>query len=454
MSFSSSITRDYAWSELSKLTLAHLSIISVIALPIKASELTDSSWYQANITTAVRALQLQALTRVSAQKVKGKTPERSRKLAIVEEVEGLKVKQLEEEVMRTMEMIEDRLLWESNKVKKQSLEAIDGMIRESLAEFKLVTCEDPDSVHFSDLDQLVSKLHDIGTLSPSDLLQRIRSTMKVLDELIRGDPKFPSIEALLALYDQPHSGSVPRKWRLLPKKRPLGNLKSQGNTSASASTSGSQPQDQEVTHSFHSTDTQEEANDAERAQTNVPSDTVPLDDQTFSCEGYVTLDLSERGLQELSLDSLRTMANKVQILILDENKISDFDIAMDSLEHLQVLRIRRNGLVRFPYELIPLELHSIDISHNFIDQIPSSVSEMHQLREFAAYGNGFGELPAAIWKMERLEKLYVQWTVWRAWCEANNESVVDWKVVERHDVGLYTLGWVELERDRPPPFMS
>ena len=45
MSFRSSIARSRAWSSLSDLSLAQISIISVIALPVYPSDISNSEWY-------------------------------------------------------------------------------------------------------------------------------------------------------------------------------------------------------------------------------------------------------------------------------------------------------------------------------------------------------------------------------------------------------------------------
>lgn len=70
MSFRSSVVREHAWSEMSKLTLANVSIISVIALPIKLSELVDSSWYRAPDPYLVRS----SITMLATPALLGESP--------------------------------------------------------------------------------------------------------------------------------------------------------------------------------------------------------------------------------------------------------------------------------------------------------------------------------------------------------------------------------------------
>jgi len=48
MSIRSSVIRESAWSALSELSLAQISIISVIALPVQRSELFNAQWYALN----------------------------------------------------------------------------------------------------------------------------------------------------------------------------------------------------------------------------------------------------------------------------------------------------------------------------------------------------------------------------------------------------------------------
>ena len=430
MSFNSSITRDHAWSELSKglseLTLANLSIISVIALPVKASELTNSSWYQVNITTAVRALQLQ-------------TPTSSRKQAFVEEIHGQRVRQLEEEVTRTIRMIQDKRPVEDEEAKAMHLKQTSEIIGRALARFSSNVREDPTSVLSSDLSRSIFELRDAKfSDTRSLLLQRIYSSMNVLRSYkSTKDTTYWSyyLRHKLELEDEPES--IPRD------NSPLAET--------SEETSTQLRQVAEIVKNVED----EPSNTLPGATPlcTLTSTTGSLDDRLTIFEGYVTLDLSERALRKLPLDDLRAMTNKVQILILDGNKFSDFSGAQDeSLEQLRVLRLCRNGLTTFPEDLIPLSLNIIDVSHNFIDRIPTTICKMQDLRELVVYGNVFEELPAEVWKMESLEKLYVQWTVWRAWCRANQECVY-WKVVKRYEEGLYTLGWVELEKERPPPFV-
>ncbi|KXT02540.1 hypothetical protein AC579_422 [Pseudocercospora musae] len=52
MSIDTSLQRDYAWSEMSELTLANKSALSVLALPITISELAHGECYQNNAQTA------------------------------------------------------------------------------------------------------------------------------------------------------------------------------------------------------------------------------------------------------------------------------------------------------------------------------------------------------------------------------------------------------------------
>ena len=53
MSFRSSVCRQSAWSVLSDLSLADLSVLSVIALPISAEELYNGKWYASDAVTSV-----------------------------------------------------------------------------------------------------------------------------------------------------------------------------------------------------------------------------------------------------------------------------------------------------------------------------------------------------------------------------------------------------------------
>lgn len=53
MSIRSSIARSHAWSSFSDLSLAHISIISVFAIPIFPSELASSPWYRSKDIQAV-----------------------------------------------------------------------------------------------------------------------------------------------------------------------------------------------------------------------------------------------------------------------------------------------------------------------------------------------------------------------------------------------------------------
>ena len=53
MSFRSSIARSRAWSSLSDLSLAQISIISVIALPVYPSDISNSEWYKFGDTLEV-----------------------------------------------------------------------------------------------------------------------------------------------------------------------------------------------------------------------------------------------------------------------------------------------------------------------------------------------------------------------------------------------------------------
>lgn len=49
MSFHSSVIRQSTWSMLSELSLGQISVISVIALPVQRSELSNAQWYGPNI---------------------------------------------------------------------------------------------------------------------------------------------------------------------------------------------------------------------------------------------------------------------------------------------------------------------------------------------------------------------------------------------------------------------
>lgn len=84
MSFRSSVVREHAWSEMSKLTLANVSIISVIALPIKLSELVDSSWYRTPDPYLVRS----SITVLATPALLGQSPSvpKPRNIEIVREL--------------------------------------------------------------------------------------------------------------------------------------------------------------------------------------------------------------------------------------------------------------------------------------------------------------------------------------------------------------------------------
>jgi Leucine-rich repeat (LRR) protein len=477
MSFNSSVIRDYAWSELSKLTLAHLSIISVIALPVKASELADSSWYEPNINTALRALELHISTTASARQVGPKSPERSRKLEIFDEENGRRLQALEARLETMMGWIENELRAEHDEMQKQNLEEMGREMGNAVAKFKTSLRENPGVLqvngresNFSSSSTLLASITSSGSKSRAtdvldqelcplhdgkgSLYNEVSATMRVLDEFNHD----PTASTFLSLQSE------------LARKLPLHKrLRLSDPVPTSTLTAWRRIFTREAEVQSESAELlvlrgqmQKDLNNAGNAQSNFRrnqtrpdtpgSNAIALDDQLFSCEGYLTLDLSQRALAELPLGHLRKMKNQVRILVLDDNKISIFKGAKKALGQLQVLRMRRNGLVNIPEELTTMDLQSLDISHNFIEHIPETMTRMKLLQELTAHGNAFAELPAAVWKMEGLEKLYVQWSVWRAWCEVNKECV-DWKVIKRYDVGLYTLGWVELERDRHLSFM-
>lgn len=58
MSFRSSLRRESAWSALTEISLAQISIISVIALPVERAELFNADWYPTSSSDTSKPIQV------------------------------------------------------------------------------------------------------------------------------------------------------------------------------------------------------------------------------------------------------------------------------------------------------------------------------------------------------------------------------------------------------------
>lgn len=432
MSFHSSVGRDDAWSELSKLKLAHLSVISVIALPVERSEIVDSSWYQTSTVTANSIIRSRTWAKAP---VREKTPMPSQATGSSHAVsllaaELFKVDSLERQVIRIIDQIALEIRAGSVAGMKSSLDRAEFELSKALRGFK---------------KREETLRRDTSDLQESSLLSyELEIAFALLNACKdKGGRSFCSslADAERDLYSikSSHDTQAPcnRKSRvsLAPVRGVLKNMTRnvlKDSIDASRDTH-TPPSAEKKSSSLYSL--------ARRRKFG------HLDDLVFLYEGLATLDLSDLNLSKLPYRDLQGMTKKLHIIVLDDNRISDFKDVKAFSNDVKVLQIRRNGLMHFPEAILRLRLSSLDISHNYIDQIPTYVTKMAELRELAMQGNAFDKLPAEIWQMEQLERLFVQWEVWRSWCEMNGENV-DWRVVERYDEGLYTLGWAELERTR------
>lgn len=340
MSFTSSVDRGYAWSELSKLSLGNISIIAVIALPVSISELSDGSWYHERMNAGLLATPSRLATH-------GRSPTaipRSYMLGISEETQ------------------EDKGVLVSTTVTKHTLP-------------------------------------EIPVPKASSWKPRLSRRPTINGEGSEGQIHRPI--------------SVREVFR-----------------------------DQDGKDIFLEPSQLAEAEEKENRTSGRIHDLQQQTGEISAVDGL--LDMSGQDLTTVPIEQADKSA---RVLILDDNRVTSLASLLSHLVNIEVLQLRRNGLQHFPRDVIAHpSLVALDLSHNFIEEIPTELAEMSQLRELAVEGNPLQELPAAVWQMQGLERLSMNWTVWREWSAMRKAELIAWEVVDRHGVGLYALGWVELVR--------
>lgn len=93
-------------------------------------------------------------------------------------------------------------------------------------------------------------------------------------------------------------------------------------------------------------------------------------------------------------------------LDVSHNDLKELPEELAELHYLQGFYAVGNQLTEFPRQIILLPvLDRIDLSENQIREIPGEIARMQQLRKLNLYGNSLSEIPPEVYQLENLEIL-------------------------------------------------
>uniref|UniRef100_A0A1I7UKY7 B3_4 domain-containing protein n=1 Tax=Caenorhabditis tropicalis TaxID=1561998 RepID=A0A1I7UKY7_9PELO len=120
------------------------------------------------------------------------------------------------------------------------------------------------------------------------------------------------------------------------------------------------------------------------------------------------IDLSHNSLNSLP-PSLSACEN-LESLILNNNTLNETSFPdMSSLSNLHVFDASYNNLSEIPASLtsktMSAKLHTVLLSHNVINKIPNSMSNLKQLKDFKMDGNKLEDVPTVIGLLPKLKVL-------------------------------------------------
>ncbi|OLY81935.1 Adenylate cyclase [Smittium mucronatum] len=123
----------------------------------------------------------------------------------------------------------------------------------------------------------------------------------------------------------------------------------------------------------------------------------------------IRIDFSSNILTKVG-DVLTNFLINLQVLNLENNRISDLPSSLANLENLVDLSLRNNQFKTFPKILTRMSsLKILDISYNLIDSIPDSVSHLVNLEVLNITGNYMdGSLPFGMSKLTNLETINLE----------------------------------------------
>ena len=117
------------------------------------------------------------------------------------------------------------------------------------------------------------------------------------------------------------------------------------------------------------------------------------------------LDLSGNQLTELPVDF--DSFTKLKILFLSKNNFTIFPEILAKCPSLTMIGMRSNLIVEIPENSFPEKLQWLILTENKIEKLPRSISKCSFLQKFAISGNLLKELPEEMQNCKRLELLRI-----------------------------------------------
>src|SRR5260370_4797665 len=119
------------------------------------------------------------------------------------------------------------------------------------------------------------------------------------------------------------------------------------------------------------------------------------------------LDLSDRGIAELP-NQIGKLVD-LQIILLDNNRLTSLPESMCQLLNLQWLSLGDNLFNAFPPSIGNLpQLHELWLNGNRISQLPQTVAELANLQRIKLERNRLKTLPPSVATMRRLKVIYLE----------------------------------------------
>jgi len=120
------------------------------------------------------------------------------------------------------------------------------------------------------------------------------------------------------------------------------------------------------------------------------------------------LDLRKNALEEL-LPEICTMKS-LEDLLLDQNRLSELPKEVCQLPHLKTFSLSQNVLRSLPKEIGEMKtLSSLSLGDNQLEDIPVELGNCIELQCLYLHHNHFTRLPSALYQLENLNELALEW---------------------------------------------
>lgn len=166
-------------------------------------------------------------------------------------------------------------------------------------------------------------------------------------------------------------------------------------------------------------------------------DTIAIPSELYEITDLDILDITPQSKSGMNYTLSRVPADfrllsNLKVLHLDNNDIVSFPNEIGELHNLEILTVSNNHLTALPDQMKQLQrlqschlsnnkfdemplclcylsksLLFLDLSYNYLRQLPSSVQHLKQLRTFLLLGNRLKNVPDSICQLSKLETLWL-----------------------------------------------